>query len=1671
MAERLGTIYVEMDLDYSKFEKGQQKILTDAKQTSLSVEKNWKTLGEKSDIIYQAMANGAINAFNMIANKAGTSAAEQFRAQSVMVAKINALNQQQAKNPLYETLGVRSVAAINEQKAAIISSYDTIKKSGTATAQDLINIEAAKNAKIIALDNELNAVSIANAAARKAANEAANADNSDWWMRKISTDRKMMQMETEAFKENEARKKAVTDKNNSDNAEWWNRKISNDRKMLNLEAEAWKENESRKAQDAARPWETLGIKSSKYYDEQKKSAADAYESIKRSSSSTADDISRAERAKNEKLKALNKEMVGDHEMSMASMTRALLRFYAAYYVVSSAIRVGYQGIMSGIKAIDDLKLSTIAVASQIATMQGPENVAENYRKALIYSEQLNKKLMEIDASSYANYQQIQLMNRAMNLQGVLLDANNAKQVESFTALTNAVAMFTQGQDKEKQASQEIRALFSGQVKAGNMLALQMDAQIRKQNEYRDGLKGLIAEGEKHGDTLERMMPYLTGIVAASGDIQQTWEAVSSSVSTAWGIMERAVFKDIYKNMTKAGREAAEWMKANAESIADSIRTVYDTLMFGIKATTAVLAVFTATTVASLIKAGDASAWFALRWEAMSVRVTLATSKMTLGFGVFVAAVAGWSAGELLNKFESVREAGVMMVYGLAASWNWFITKAKEAGEVMGTFFEILGNPTNFKAIIAESAKRMELIRDEYEKKKKFNDEYRAEQLKAVSDAARAEAKAKAEAGVEVPVIPKGTETDDEAIKAARETADRKLEIEKRFQNEYDLIIKDGLFKKLEQLRQGYEAQKAEAEKYGADITLLEKRYQIERDQVIQEAAAASLKNSIDNARKAGEERIRELRQQQEAELELERETAKFIEEIKAIGKDTYQGESFGDSMAQGINNAVIAMQKLNDMYDDQAAAVKKLADARKKADAMAVGTLKERMEREKALAEVTKREGEIPLENTKAQMSAYRSMFGTIGELFDENSKERKAMHSLEMAFAAAEIAINIQKAITSAVSAIANQGSGDPYSAFGRIAAMTALMAGVLSMAGVSFGGGGSGGGSRPVSLPPSTVLGAEPGTASESIANAWELLKDTYDMEYRELSSLNNSMRELNQNITGLVTSIVRTGGVSNMNLSLGTELGGAEKAFRSFMDLSAIGWGATADILNDLTFGISGWVDDLIGSFVNSVFGGKTKKTLLASGIELGQITAEALLEGGSMSAKQYAYIKKKKDGGWFGSDKTKYYYQYADLDDNIEQQFTAVFRGISETMMTLSVALGTDVDKALEYVFDLSRINLQGMTTEEINTAITDFFSTESDKAAEALFGDLLSGYQQINEGLFETAVRMITWKEVVLETLEMTNQSFSGSMPELLAFSDAVVNLAGDLEAFTDAAATYYDKFFDDAEKQARLEQQLTDAMGDLNKTLPGTRAGYRAIIEALDLTTTAGQMAYVQMLNMAGAADEYYSALEEAAEEAANGTDSLIESLESLSKTISEWLADLNVSDLSPVSSAEAWMSQYTSMKTAATAPGAEASTVTDFLNFATQYLQFMKSYGTGGSYKDIYDAVVADVMRMQAGVVAQIPAHASGGLTNGLSFAGEAGREWVVPTYEPQRRNFLRDVGADPETIGKVIAQAITQSNGGSTGGDIQISIQIDGREIGRAVAKEMRTNSDLQKSVRSLN
>ena len=504
------------------------------------------------------------------------------------------------------------------------------------------------------------------------------------------------------------------------------------------------------------------------------------------------------------------------------------------------------------------------------------------------------------------------------------------------------------------------------------------------------------------------------------------------------------------------------------------------------------------------------------------------------------------------------------------------------------------------------------------------------------------------------------------------------------------------------------------------------------------------------------------------------------------------------------------------------------------------------------------------------------SAFTAIQSMYQEGSSEYARWGEAAKAMMIAQKAL----AVVQAVVAIATQGSGDPYTAFARIAAMAAAMGSLLASIGSSVSGGSSSA-SAPKNYSTGangTPLGSEVGTGSESIANSYKLLQDTYTMENTRLKDLYDEMRSLNSNITGLVRSIVRTGGVTGMGIQ----------------PSSTDGWAAE---LNNKMFSIPGlkvdplstWVLGYMNKIVGAIFGGASESSVVGVGFLIGKKTVQQINDGMQSAINQYAIVGTKTSGGWFGHDKWSTEMVFGGVDSQVTDLFTSIFKNIGNTLLFLSKELGTDTQKAMDYIFEATTIDLTGMNTEQINKALQEYFSKISDSAVNTLFGDMLKGYQQVDEGLMETAVRLVTDKAIIIDMLSMTNQSFGeSSIANIIKFSEAMIEFAGGLKELTEAAATYFDKFFTDAEKQARIQTQLNDAMASMGLALPDARDGYRDLVEGLDLTTTSGQAAYVTLLKLAGLADEYYKNMEESAISAKKASDDYYKNVD---KTIAGYLS------------------------------------------------------------------------------------------------------------------------------------------------------------------------------------
>lgn len=77
---RIGTIFVELDLDPTRYLKGQRSLIREAKEASNNLERNFHNLGIKSDATFDLMRSRATLAYNAIKNDARTTFSDMMRA-------------------------------------------------------------------------------------------------------------------------------------------------------------------------------------------------------------------------------------------------------------------------------------------------------------------------------------------------------------------------------------------------------------------------------------------------------------------------------------------------------------------------------------------------------------------------------------------------------------------------------------------------------------------------------------------------------------------------------------------------------------------------------------------------------------------------------------------------------------------------------------------------------------------------------------------------------------------------------------------------------------------------------------------------------------------------------------------------------------------------------------------------------------------------------------------------------------------------------------------------------------------------------------------------------------------------------------------------------------------------------------------------------------------------------------------------------------------------------------------------------------------------------------------------------------------------------------------------------------------------------------------------------
>jgi TP901 family phage tail tape measure protein len=466
-------------------------------------------------------------------------------------------------------------------------------------------------------------------------------------------------------------------------------------------------------------------------------------------------------------------------------------------------------------------------------------------------------------------------------------------------------------------------------------------------------------------------------------------------------------------------------------------------------------------------------------------------------------------------------------------------------------------------------------------------------------------------------------------------------------------------------------------------------------------------------------------------------------------------------------------------------------------------------------------------------------------------------------AVAAAPVIAGANMAIgqTAAVAGVATQAMGDPYSAWVRMAAMAAVMVGL----GFAVSGGGkkdTTAQDRQAAAGTGSVFGdlgvrqsdgsTKYSTKSESIKRAIELSAANSNIELAYTQGMLRALLNIQNALGGLGNLLIRGSGVTGELPA--QKLGAAAQLGEKFS--TGVFAGPLGMTLDKIT---GGWVSKMTGKIGNAIFGGNT--TAIDGGLTANKTTVAGALAGGLHAS---SYVEKKKDGGWFHSDRQ--WTEPTALGTEADQQFSQIIgnmaKGITEAGALLGLGGTAFTQRLNAFVVDIGKISTKGMTGEEIQKQLETTFSKLGDDMARWTVGGL-APFQKVGEGYLETLVRVAANYANLDSVLKSIGMTFGATGMASLAARERLIDMAGGIDELAAKASSFADNFLTEAERLAPVQAYVTEQMAKLGYASVDTRDEFKRLVLGLNLTSVSGQENYVALMALQEAFAKVYAATED----------------------------------------------------------------------------------------------------------------------------------------------------------------------------------------------------------------
>lgn len=631
----------------------------------------------------------------------------------------------------------------------------------------------------------------------------------------------------------------------------------------------------------------------------------------------------------------------------------------------------------------------------------------------------------------------------------------------------------------------------------------------------------------------------------------------------------------------------------------------------------------------------------------------------------------------------------------------------------------------------------------------------------------------------------------------------------------------------------------------------------------------------------------------------------LIQAVESLGSSlTNVFGDFGTKLGSTLNSFANLAAGMDQNARQIQAAMQSVADAKQKVIESSsyeelIKNTKKQTDAENVLAKTQKK-------SALSEITMYANLAGAAKSMFGEKTAAAKAFGAIEKVLHIARIgmmlvevaqtiasvgptvAANAAKT-TSTMGSMVVDGAAAVVKTLASLpfpanvaagAAVAALVAGIIGSVGGSFNGGSGSSSAAPVNEGTGTVFG-DSSAKSESFAQAEEYLAEANLLTQKYTPQMLVHLRNIDAQIAGLVNLIIRTGDVQNATSSLGIKTGTTYSAVGQIADK------ITAPLRDFVTkwLPVVGAGDDkLVRALIGGIFG-KVSTSVTGQGLT-GEKQSLGNIMTNQFQGQYYTDVQVRKKS-WFSSS-TKNQTYLTEAGAELEQQITAVFKGIYDSVLVATESLGQSQsairDVLDSFEVDIGRVSLQG-TGAEIQERLSAVFGAAADSIAKAAMPGL-EQFQDVGEGYFATLIRVATELDTVNGMFDMLGNTLFTLGISGVEASQSLIGLFGGLSELQSSFSEYYDTFYTQEEKIRKTTEQLTKVFSNLGLTLPDSIEGYRDIVNAQDLTTQSGQETFYTLLNLSSAfnevikyADEAANAAIEAAAAQAEATQKILDGL------------------------------------------------------------------------------------------------------------------------------------------------------------------------------------------------